>query len=397
MEVTVLHVSDTHLGLRQYGLVEREQDIYDVFGELVEIALTERVDLVVHSGDFFDTARPPMQAVRVAIDGLSRLREAGIPVVAVLGDHDLPRRREMPPLYLLEHLLDNVIVLGKPGAPDTAARRIRTRSGAEVFIAGLFSHRGVRARALPDSLARLPRPPRDLASVLVLHQGVEGAAPEPELSLAELPEGYSYYALGHVHVAYEARLGEARLVYPGAPEYMKVDEVGRDRSVVLATLSPRGTVALERLKLERARPQLVYEISYERLEEAVGEVMRVLLKMQGRRKKPLLHVIVRGASTSAARRAVREQLERLRNLVLDYRIVFAPQQQRGEPGSGGPIPAARGLSLRDLLLERLGDPEVAELAYQLISVLGHLGPTEATREAMRLTVEWFKRRYGVEP
>ena len=100
MSIHVLHTSDTHLGYRQYGIVERENDVYDVFGEIIDIALREHVDLVVHSGDFFDSIRPPPQAILTAIRHLRRLREKGIPFIAILCDHDTPKRRVLPPLEI---------------------------------------------------------------------------------------------------------------------------------------------------------------------------------------------------------------------------------------------------------------------------------------------------------
>lgn len=45
------HLSDTHLGYRQYGLIEREDDFYNVFNEIVDKIIDERVDFVIHSGD----------------------------------------------------------------------------------------------------------------------------------------------------------------------------------------------------------------------------------------------------------------------------------------------------------------------------------------------------------
>jgi DNA repair exonuclease SbcCD nuclease subunit len=394
MSVLVLHVSDTHLGYRQYGLVEREQDLYEVFSEVVELALRERVDIVVHSGDLFDSSRPPMQAVRAAIDGIRRLADAGIPFVTILGDHDLPRRREMPPSYLLEHLLGNVTVLGKPGDTSTMSRRVRTRSGKIVYVAGVFAHRGSRVKILPETLLRVPKPPEDLPSIMLVHQGLEGVAPEAELKLSDLPKGFSYYAFGHVHVFRELRYGEARVVYPGSIDYMRVDEVKSDRVVVLAHLSPRVTAAVEQVKLRTVRPQLLFELAHADVESKLAELTKLISSVKAR-KKPLLHVVVKGPTNTATRKAVREHLERLRHLLLDYRLVFKPSPAVEAVASDAY--EVKSLDLRSLLAERLKDEDLAELAYQLVLSLGYLGPSEGLREALRATEEWFRKRYGVEP
>ena len=46
------HLADTHLGYRQYGLFEREKDFYEVFDKVIDKIIEEKVDFVVHSGDF---------------------------------------------------------------------------------------------------------------------------------------------------------------------------------------------------------------------------------------------------------------------------------------------------------------------------------------------------------
>lgn len=52
------HLADTHLGYRQFGLLEREKDFYEVFDKIIDKIIEEKVDFVIHSGDLFDSARP---------------------------------------------------------------------------------------------------------------------------------------------------------------------------------------------------------------------------------------------------------------------------------------------------------------------------------------------------
>ena len=48
------HLADTHLGYRQFGLLEREKDFYEVFDKIIDKIIEEKVDFVIHSGDLFD-------------------------------------------------------------------------------------------------------------------------------------------------------------------------------------------------------------------------------------------------------------------------------------------------------------------------------------------------------
>lgn len=97
-ELQILHVADVHLGKRQYNLQERELDFYNAFEKSIEIALRERVDAYVVAGDLFDTPVPytSLQPLRVAVSGFRKLRERGIEVILLPGDHDKPKARGVP-------------------------------------------------------------------------------------------------------------------------------------------------------------------------------------------------------------------------------------------------------------------------------------------------------------
>ncbi len=70
-----LHVADTHLGHRRWNLPEREKDLYDVFDEVADIAIEEKVDLVLHAGDMFYKSDPPPQTYIRTYDILKKLRD----------------------------------------------------------------------------------------------------------------------------------------------------------------------------------------------------------------------------------------------------------------------------------------------------------------------------------
>ena len=86
----ILHTSDWHVGKRldRHDRMEEHRAAID---EVVAIADDEDVDMVVHSGDLFDRPTPPIDSLRLALDGLVRLARSGArPVVVVAGNHDSP-------------------------------------------------------------------------------------------------------------------------------------------------------------------------------------------------------------------------------------------------------------------------------------------------------------------
>ena len=91
---TFIHVSDLHLGLRQYGEPERFRDMARTFRAIAGLAVEEKADFVLVPGDLFDrrSISPPthMQASRV----LESLRASGIRVFAIEGNHDQYYQRD---------------------------------------------------------------------------------------------------------------------------------------------------------------------------------------------------------------------------------------------------------------------------------------------------------------
>jgi DNA repair exonuclease SbcCD nuclease subunit len=94
----VVALGDAHLG-RQYlsvtdpttGVNRRELDFEESFTAAIDLALEQEPELLVWLGDVFDHPRPTYRSFRVAQRALLRLREHGVPLVAISGNHDTPR------------------------------------------------------------------------------------------------------------------------------------------------------------------------------------------------------------------------------------------------------------------------------------------------------------------
>ena len=111
----LLHVSDWHLG-RSLGRIARAPDHVVVLEEMLAIAKEARPDLIIHTGDLFDHARPAVDDLTVAIEALRDL--AGIaPVVVLAGNHDSAGFFEV---------LDKVLALA--GGPDQSRVRFLGRA-----------------------------------------------------------------------------------------------------------------------------------------------------------------------------------------------------------------------------------------------------------------------------
>ncbi|MGN7701950.1 exonuclease SbcCD subunit D [Cellulosimicrobium sp. 22601] len=124
----ILHTSDWHLGRTLHGvdLLEHQAAHLD---HLVELTRTEDVDAVVVAGDVYDRAVPPVDAVSLLSDALTRLAEHAH-VVVTPGNHDSAVRlgfgdRVMRPgVHLRARLSDvgtPVVLAPRPGPRGRAA------------------------------------------------------------------------------------------------------------------------------------------------------------------------------------------------------------------------------------------------------------------------------------
>ncbi|HET7181153.1 MAG TPA: DNA repair exonuclease, partial [Candidatus Limnocylindrales bacterium] len=88
----LLHTADVHLGARHTDLGDRaatqRERQFAAFVATVDLALAEKVDLVLIAGDLFDSNVQPRRSVERAAAQLKRLVDARIRIVIAPGTHD---------------------------------------------------------------------------------------------------------------------------------------------------------------------------------------------------------------------------------------------------------------------------------------------------------------------
>ena len=95
----VIHTGDTHIGYQQYHSQIRREDFLNAFNQVITDACDADVDAVIHAGDLFHDRRPSLTDLLGTIDILRDLREADIPFLAVVGNHESTRHGQWLDLF----------------------------------------------------------------------------------------------------------------------------------------------------------------------------------------------------------------------------------------------------------------------------------------------------------
>src|SRR5579871_1814748 len=93
----IAHIADTHIGMENYGRInpetglnQRLHDFLQSLDEAIDGALKAQVDLLVFAGDVYKTRDPTPTHQREFARRVQRLTSAGVQVVLVAGNHDVP-------------------------------------------------------------------------------------------------------------------------------------------------------------------------------------------------------------------------------------------------------------------------------------------------------------------
>jgi DNA repair exonuclease SbcCD nuclease subunit len=358
--VLLLHVSDTHLGASKPGkLRERELDFYEAFNEVVDIALRERVDAVVHAGDFFDEARPTPQAYLFAYRALKKLRDHGVEFLVVAGQHDQPKTSQLPPLRVLGEI--GLLRLLAQDKPESHIVKLR---GGEIGVAAIPY---ISPIAIGEHLKSV-KPPEAQRRILLAHLLLrELNMPSAHASLAELgADKYNYVALGDYHLKYETVYRGTPAVYPGSTEALNVLEASNDKYVALVDISG-GEAAVNWVKLNTPRKWIVIEArNYTDILTSIGKA-----RLDGLPKPPILHLVLKSKPSDVEVKRIREYLSKLSDekRVLLWRVEVEEEEAGGsafrsliaESPSTSQAP-----TLDQVVYGVLGDRDVAELVLAIL-------------------------------
>ena len=376
------HLADTHLGYRQFGLYEREKDFYEVFEKIIDRIIEEKVDFVIHSGDLFDNSRPSPIALLTFQKGLIKLKNANIPVYAIAGNHDsVLRKNSIPPQVLFKKFGLKVI------SPINTNYMYH-----DVFIAGLPFYSSSQYKNLKNKLSELSKKAASHEkSILVLHQGIDKYFNlQYELEIGDIPDNFTYYAMGHLHNYINDDFGEGKLVYPGSSEVWKTTELGdyrkNGKGFVIVDLGGKKP-SVERINIDLPREFIEKTLEYDNLSNGIEEIKQNIKDLD---KKPIINLTVNNVTSTAT--AYEMIIEELEDLALMVRPKF---NIPGEESIDLIIDKENALGPIEVLsskLESYEDEDVTKFAAELYNLLSK----DKNEEAKELIDEFYKEKYPVE-
>jgi DNA repair exonuclease SbcCD nuclease subunit len=229
-----VHAADIHLGYEQYNLAARANDFARAFQGVVEYTIAAGADFLLLAGDLFHRANADAWMLKQAMAGLADLCRAGIPVVAIEGNHDAQHMRKN--LSWLELLCDHelLMLLNLQQAPNGRKLLVpwspEERRGSYVDLAGMriygVKYYGALTSRILEEVRDQIEPGPEGYTILMLHAGIQGQVPHlhgglTAGDLAGLEPHVDYLALGHVH----KRLREGWIFNPGSTETNSVEEM----------------------------------------------------------------------------------------------------------------------------------------------------------------------------
>ncbi|NPA53553.1 MAG: DNA repair exonuclease [Aquificae bacterium] len=370
-----LHISDTHLGYSQYGLEERKKDFLDVFYEAVDKAIEEKVDFVIHSGDFFHTSRPSNQTFLEGLEVVKKLKESNIPIFTISGNHDRGSQvRDVSPLAILEPIGLNLVDGGFKEFNGIYIGGLKYISKA-----GLKQTGGIRV-ILEKYLESLNK---EGFKILMLHQEFAPLFPNSDLYMEkEIPEGFDYIGIGHYHVKQEPKyINSATVVYPGSTEFTAYNENEDKVEKGFYIVEVSSKIKCKFYSFTKKRPFLSLVVDEENIEAQIKELKnKVETILDTGKKKPV--VIFKGVLKNLDLVDITKLLEKeglSENKVLHYRFNLTKEAKIIE----AKVDSIENEDILKALKDLLEDEEIFNIVEEAVKTLQTFENTDEMKKFLK--------------
>ena len=276
------HIADVHLGAwREPKLQELN---LETFRKAISICIAEKVEFVIIAGDLFDTAMPPVEILKEAVSELKRLKDNNIACYVIAGSHDFSVSGKTF-LDVIEKagLCTNISKFSERdlGNGDTLTV-LELCEGSNCVFAGISGKKGgLETRKFKN----LQLPPlhehKDKVKLFLMHTTLTDAKPKElyfieSVDTEELPDGFDYYAAGHLHIVFESSRKGKPVVYPGPlfpNNFQELEELKQGSFCIVDIDNSKCKIEYKKLKLKEVIAIHV-DVSGKNPEQATGAVLQ---------------------------------------------------------------------------------------------------------------------------
>lgn len=375
----ILHTSDWHLGQNFMGK-SREEEHFSFLHWLIETIKTQEINLLLVSGDIFDTGTPPNYALELYYNFLKQLStiQALQSTIITAGNHDSIATLKAPkellkafnvhvitsaeededvviPIKDGEHLQG--IVCAVPFLRDSVLRKsLRGESGSEKEK---FANEGIKAfyKNVYEKAKDLTEENTPIIAMGHLTTvGSRSSESERDIYIGGtldiggdyLGKMFDYVALGHLHINQKVKVGHVR--YSGSPIPLSFSEVNNRQKVNIVTFSGKSA-EIEELEVPLTRELIVIKGDLKTIEKSLQKIEN---------KSAWIEVHIKDDNPMFANTEIRELANKLELTLLAVKIEKSQQQLQRED--------MRAISLEELSvedvfskrleLEEIGDEEL---------------------------------------
>lgn len=292
--------TDLHLGIRQYGLEEREEDFYSQYFKAIESFVEHNVDIVICAGDIFDQSRPSPKALEVFSKGIKELFLNNISFYNIVGNHSMVQSKNFVTADSFLQTVSEYFLLDKDFYFEDD----------EIFLCGLPYYHNFQLNEFIEDVNDLNDKAKGKKGlkILVLHQAFKeycGFFGE-KLSINDLNlSNFDLVICGHIHDTKIAEIDENTIyLQPGSLERSSVAEArdeendGKGIFIIDTDNFSIDSIVGGFVRLRNPRKFLIADMYIDKTEEVLDIKNEILEEVEKCEVEPILFLTVHDSSQS---------------------------------------------------------------------------------------------------
>jgi exonuclease SbcD len=307
MPLKIVHTADIHFGIENYGKIDPKTGIHSRILDFkksvdfcINYSITNNIDCFIFSGDAYKNSHPTPTAQKMLLNSFSRLLDAGIPIVIIVGNHDYPGNSiKTHALDVFNYLrCENCYIIS---FPETLF--LNTKNGPLQIVGIPWPTRNCLGKFginLSNDVSQIiskttsniiknfaNKLDKNIPSILAGHMTISDGlfsgsertsiiGKDPVFNVKDVAiEPFDYVALGHLHRNQNLnKNGYPAVVYSGSPDIIDFGEINDEKGFCEINIIEKGNVKINFIKTP-IRPffEFYFEISDKKsAEKEINEI-----------------------------------------------------------------------------------------------------------------------------